>query len=157
MRDSIETIVRRAITPSSVRITGSLTDPRSYGVYRLPSNCGATRRYRFGNHPIRKQELAQEFKHCALMYLFRSRADAMAVAASLNASKSLTSRTNRVAKSSRKYLFLDFYEGAGLRTIWCWRDLDTDESSQEFSSEEAALEAFGNDELQFSRLDNLGD
>ncbi len=80
----IEAIARRAISPSSVRATGKLTDPRSYGVYQLPSNCGGTRRYRFGNHPVRMQELEREFKHCTLEYLFLTRADAMAVTSLLN-------------------------------------------------------------------------
>ena len=62
-----------------------------------------------------------------------------------------------MAKTSRTWLFLDFREEADLRTIWFWRDLVTDESSQEFSSEDAAFEALRNDELAFSRLDDRGD
>ena len=60
-----------------------------------------------------------------------------------------------MAKKSR-WLFLDFHEEADLQTIWFWRDLATDRSSQQFSSEEAAQEALRNDELEFSRLDDTG-
>ncbi len=47
-------------------------------------------------------------------------------------------------------LYLDHYESDGV-TVWCWKRGFY--SSQEFDSEEAALEAHGNDELEFSRLD----
>lgn len=51
-------------------------------------------------------------------------------------------------------LFLDSYEVKGQQK-WCWNDLDRDASSQEFESEEEALEAWRNDKLQFSRLEDL--
>jgi hypothetical protein len=54
-------------------------------------------------------------------------------------------------------LFLDCYEGENSRRTWCWKNLETDESSQEFSSEEAALEAWRRGQLRWSRLDDLGD
>jgi hypothetical protein len=87
MRDSIEEIIRRAISPSRVRLNGRLTYPLSYGVYALPANCLATRRYRFGNYPVRMQELEKEFGICKLEHLFVSRADAIALALMLNAQK----------------------------------------------------------------------
>ncbi|HEY7665150.1 MAG TPA: hypothetical protein VH934_18690 [Xanthobacteraceae bacterium] len=55
-----------------------------------------------------------------------------------------------MTKTSNTWLFLDFQEGVGVPTIWFWRDLVTDESSQQFSTEEAALEALRNGELAFS-------
>jgi hypothetical protein len=61
-----------------------------------------------------------------------------------------------MTQSSGNPLFLDFYDGETCRQIWCWKNLDTDESSQEFLSEEAALEAWRNDELTWSRLEDLG-
>ena len=84
MPDSVEKAIERAINPRSVRADGPLTAPRSYGVYSLPLTAGATRRYRFGNHPIRMLELELEFGSCKLQHLFLARADAMAIAASLN-------------------------------------------------------------------------
>jgi len=87
MPESISSVLRRAIIPGSVRSAGPLTSPRSYGVYHLPQKAGATRRFRFGNHPIRMRELEQEFGSCKLEHLFLSRAEAMQVAAALNAGK----------------------------------------------------------------------
>jgi hypothetical protein len=62
-----------------------------------------------------------------------------------------------VAKSSKTWLFLDSNEGAGDPTIWFWRDLATDQSSQEFSSEEEAFEALRKGELAFSPAENPGE
>jgi hypothetical protein len=87
MANSITNIIKRAISPGTVRSAGPLTVPRSYGVYLLPHNSGATRRFRFGNHPVRMRELEREFGSCKLEHLFLSRAEAMQVAASLNGNK----------------------------------------------------------------------
>jgi hypothetical protein len=85
MNDSIQAIICRSVNESSVRKTDRLTEPRTYGVYMLPADCGSTRLYRFGNHPIRRQELEREFKICTLKYLFLHRKDAMQLVALLNA------------------------------------------------------------------------
>ena len=55
-----------------------------------------------------------------------------------------------MTKNSNAWLFLDSNEGAGVPTIWFWRNLATDEFSQDFSSEEAAFEALHKGELAFS-------
>jgi hypothetical protein len=81
---TIQTILLRAISPSSILPDGRLTTPRSYGVYELSARAGGAKRYRVGNHPIRLLELEAEFMSCTLMYLFLSRDDAVAVAAELN-------------------------------------------------------------------------
>jgi hypothetical protein len=60
-------------------------------------------------------------------------------------------------KSPTEPLFLDWYESADGRRIWCWKNLKTDESSQEFTSEDVALEAWRRDELRWFRLEELGD
>lgn len=86
MSESITSIIRRGINPGSVRADGPLTLPRSYGVYQLPPKSGATRLFRFGNHPVRMRELEREFGSCRLEHLFSSRSDARQVAASLNGS-----------------------------------------------------------------------
>lgn len=85
MATSLESILRRQIFPEYVRDDGTLTHPRSYGVYELPTNIGAGRRFRFGNHPIRMRELEREFGRCSRRYLFLSRSDAEEVARALNA------------------------------------------------------------------------
>ena len=81
---TLNTLIQRAIAPSSVRPDGNLTRPRSFGVYELPASASATRRFRFGNHPVRLAELEREFKRCRLLYLFRVRDDAASVAGLLN-------------------------------------------------------------------------
>lgn len=80
---SIEPILARAISPSSVRPSGRLTLPRSYGVYCISSSSTSTRSVRFGNHPVRQRELKREFGACTLEYLFFSREDAKSVARAL--------------------------------------------------------------------------
>jgi len=57
-----------------------------------------------------------------------------------------------MAKKSERQLCLNTYEGEDMQPLWCWNTLDTDEASQEFESKKAALEAWRNEELQFSRL-----
>lgn len=80
----IDDLANRAIPPAAVRPAGTLTAPRSYGVYELPA-AKATRRYRYGNHPVRMQELEAEHGPCRLLYLFLQREDAQAMATALNA------------------------------------------------------------------------
>lgn len=84
MANSLQATITRAISPLSVRPDGRLTTPRSYGVYQVPATSGSTRRFRFGNHPIRMLELERELGACKLEHLFLSRAEATAVAAALN-------------------------------------------------------------------------
>lgn len=79
----VDHIVNRAITPSSVRADGLYTLPRSFGVYQIPTSANTTRRYRFGNHPVRQRELEREFGSCKLEYLFTEREDAETVALAL--------------------------------------------------------------------------
>lgn len=74
----------RAIKTTDVRVDGPLTLPRSWGVYRLPADAGATRTYRYGNHPVRMHELEREFGRCSLEALFREREDARALAMALD-------------------------------------------------------------------------
>ena len=87
MAHSIGSILQRQIDSSAVREDGQLTRPRSFGVYQLPAKAGATRRFRFGNHPIRLRELEREFGKCSRIHLFLSRRDAQEVARALNANE----------------------------------------------------------------------
>jgi len=80
---SVDHIIGRAISPSSVRPDGPLTHPRSYGVYSLPPGAEG-RSFRFGNHPVRMWELEREFGSCKLEYLFANREDAKLVVAALS-------------------------------------------------------------------------
>jgi len=81
---TFDKLIGRAVSPSSVRTKGQLTEPRTYGVYELPEVAGSTRRFRMGNHPIRMIELELEFKRCKLLYLFRLRSDAVLLAGHFN-------------------------------------------------------------------------
>lgn len=59
--------------------------------------------------------------------------------------------------AAERNLFLDFYDvEGGLRTKWSWKDRDTNESSQEFDSEEEALEAMRQERLEWSRIEDFG-
>jgi hypothetical protein len=50
---------------------------------------GATRRFRFGNHPIRQRELESEFSDAGVVALFLERAFAEELACLLNNGASL--------------------------------------------------------------------
>jgi hypothetical protein len=54
-------------------------------------------------------------------------------------------------------LFLDSYDRGILERVWCWKNLETGESSQEFLSKKAALEAWRSNGLAWSRLEDFGD
>ena len=84
MADTFAQMARRAVDPSKVKAVGTLTEPRSYGVYQLPYASSGSSRFHFGNHPIRVQELEREFGTCTLTFLFEAREDAENVARALN-------------------------------------------------------------------------
>ena len=79
-----EHLLKHAISSDQVSIKGHLTEPRSYGVYALPLDRDGTKRFRFGNHPVRQQELKHEFGSCTLYQLFLERKDAEKLAKWLN-------------------------------------------------------------------------
>lgn len=81
---TIEVLKAQAVSPDSVQPNGPLTSPRSYGVYELTDGVGSTRRFRYGNHPVRMRELEAEFTNCALRFLFLTRDAAVATAFKLN-------------------------------------------------------------------------
>jgi hypothetical protein len=72
----LESLLNRAI----VRRDGhnpNYTVPRTFGVYEIHGRKrGASRRFRFGNHPVRKIELEREFGRVSTLALFESRDDA---------------------------------------------------------------------------------
>lgn len=59
------------------------TVPRSYGVYEI-SVATNSKRFRFGNHPVREVELNREFGNIKRIGLFLERADAKTLAILLN-------------------------------------------------------------------------
>lgn len=80
----LEDLIQRSIDPESVRLEGTLTNPPSFGVYAIENIDNGSTHYRFGNHPVRKQELEDKFGSAELEYLFLSREDAAALTAALN-------------------------------------------------------------------------
>lgn len=84
MNTMIKNIASRSISPRDVLLDRSLTRPRSFGVYKLPNSGVSTRLFRLGNYPVRLYELEREFGSCELIYLFRERNDAVAMASALN-------------------------------------------------------------------------
>ena len=61
------------------------TTPRSFGVYELPQSVRGTKRFRFGNHPIRMEELRREFGECTLLATYTERSEALTEATNRNA------------------------------------------------------------------------
>lgn len=78
---ALASLLAQAISPKSVQIVGLYTQPRSWGVYRVDS---AAKGFRFGNHPVRMQELEREFGRCVLVVLFADRDLAREAARQLN-------------------------------------------------------------------------
>ena len=82
----VQELLAKAVAPSSLRSAGLYTKPPSWGVYRIvPPKPSATRRYRFGNHPVREFELQREFGAAKVMAHFTVRALAEELATLLNA------------------------------------------------------------------------
>lgn len=79
-------LLAKAITRLSVKVRGLYTTPRSWGVYKIvPSQkYHATKQFRFGNYPVRKQELEAEFGVVKLAALFSDRVSAQQLASHLN-------------------------------------------------------------------------
>ncbi len=79
----IEQLLGSAMGQGTYRIVGQYTEPRSYGVYDV-RDAGRSRRYRFGNHPVRELELLREFDSVSVVGIFRNREEAMELAGLLN-------------------------------------------------------------------------
>lgn len=79
-------LLSKSISENSIRLDAenkNYTIPRSFGVYEIPSVTN-TKRFRFGNHPVRENELIREFDSIARIGLFLDRKDAKALADFLN-------------------------------------------------------------------------
>jgi hypothetical protein len=86
----VQELLDVAVMPSALRPNGALTIPPSWGVYRItPDRQSATRRFRYGNHPIRQLELHTQFGSVRPVALFTARALAAELASLLNAGHKL--------------------------------------------------------------------
>jgi len=75
---------RKSIDPSSVRSDGRYTIPRTWGVYQVERLLEG-KRFRFGNHPVRQQELIRQYGEAKLVGgLYEARIDAEEAANLLN-------------------------------------------------------------------------
>lgn len=85
----ISALLSRAVNPSALDAAGTLTSPRSWGVYEIsPPTPSATRRFRKGNHPVRHRELEKEFgTPVRQVALFTSESLARELAGLLNAAR----------------------------------------------------------------------
>lgn len=81
---NIDILLARATSPSSLRSDGDYTIPRSFGVYRITKQGNVGRRFRFGNHPVRMNEIIRDFGDCEVKALFLDRDDARQLASELN-------------------------------------------------------------------------
>jgi len=80
----VDSLRGRAVDQRTLRIEGNYTSPRSFGVYRIPSSSLVRRRYRYGNHPVRQNELIRDYGDCTLEAIFLVRDDAKNLADHLN-------------------------------------------------------------------------
>ena len=75
---------RKSVDPSSVKSNGRYTSPRTWGVYKV-ERLLESKRFRFGNHPVRQQELIRQYGEVQLVGgLYEARIDAKEAAYLLN-------------------------------------------------------------------------
>ena len=81
-----ERLLSKSISENSIRPDSSnksYTIPRSFGVYEIRATTKA-KRFRFGNHPVRENELILEFDNVQRIALFLDRNHAKNLADFLN-------------------------------------------------------------------------
>lgn len=81
-----ELLLSKLISENSIRIdpeNNNYTIPRTYGVYEVLITTDA-KRFRFGNHPVRENELIREFESIKRIGICLERDDAKALADFLN-------------------------------------------------------------------------
>jgi hypothetical protein len=79
----LKSLLAKSIDPSSVEPDGRYTNPRTWGVYQvkcLPEG----KRFHFGNHPIRQQELIRQYGKAQFVGLYKAQIDAKETAYLLN-------------------------------------------------------------------------
>ena len=74
-------LLAKAVSRELVKVVGRYTYPRTWGVYRLECYCKC---FRFGNHPVRADELSRAYGDVELVALFGERGDAKELASLLN-------------------------------------------------------------------------
>lgn len=82
----IDSLMKKTVNPDLLTVDGIYTSPRSFGVYKLTSNGSVGKKYRFGNHPVRLEELIREYGTCEIEAIFLDRSEAEMLADLLNTS-----------------------------------------------------------------------
>jgi len=80
----IDVLMAVAIDPKKLRFVGNYTEPRSFGVYKMTVRGNVGKRYRFGNHPVRANELDRDYGGCEIEAVFLEREQASDLADYLN-------------------------------------------------------------------------
>ena len=65
-------LLSNAVALGEVVVNGAYTKPKTYGVYQLAGKDKSGRTYRYGNHPVRMNELVWDYGKVELVALFRS-------------------------------------------------------------------------------------
>lgn len=81
-----ERLLSKSISENSVRVDSNnknYTNSRTFGVYEVTAT-NNSKRFRFGNHPVRESELIREFGNVKRHGLFLHREDAKALSYYLN-------------------------------------------------------------------------
>ena len=81
-----ERLLFKSISENSVLIDSNnknYTNPRTFGVFEVTAT-NNSKRFRFGNHPVRENELIREFGSVKKHGLFLHREDAKALSDYLN-------------------------------------------------------------------------
>lgn len=86
MSTPADELLALAVSPASLERRGNYTEPRTWGVYDVSFHNApsATRRFRFGNHPVRQRELEAEFSKAYVIATFTDRGLARSLADLLN-------------------------------------------------------------------------
>jgi len=88
----LKSLLAKSVDPSSVKLDGQYTNPKTWGVYEVERLLDGKRGkgFHFGNHPIRQQELIRQFGEAKLVALYEARIDAEEVAYLMNGRRRAT-------------------------------------------------------------------
>lgn len=92
----LKSLLEKCINPSSVKLDGRYTSPKTWGVYIVERLLDGKRGkfFHFGNHPVRQQELIRQFGKAQLVGLYSARINAKEAAYLEISCKALISQAN---------------------------------------------------------------
>ena len=77
-------LLLKSLNNSEFVLGEKYTNPRTWGTYDISNNSENSKRFRFGNHPVRMNELNRKYKICHIIAIFSSRELACELANILN-------------------------------------------------------------------------